>query len=157
MAASAYHIIPTEIKKYILIQNWIFRYTCCINNTHWQIIGIIIFWCNHYIVILDTLVGSFSDVLFLLLAVILSGLDEKPKRKKKYIKEFVRKASLFWLRTLLSISLFVAFFIYSLTLSKWCTCWMAPIKIHNIAMVGILSNEIMNERLKIWKSLAIRY
>ena len=157
MAASAYHIIPTEIKKYILIQNWIFRYTCCINNTHWQIIGIIIFWCKHYLVILDTLVGSFSDVLFLLLAVILSGLDEKPKRKKKYIKEFVRKASLFWLRTLLSISLFVAFFIYSLTLPKWCTCWMAPIMIHNIAMVGILSNEIMNERLKIWKSLAIRY
>ena len=157
MAASAYHIIPTEIKKYFLIQNWIFRYTCCINNTHWQIIGIIIFWCKHYIVILDTLVGSFSDVLFLLLAVILSGLDEKPKRKKKYIKEFVRKASLFWLRTLLSISLFVAFFIYSLTLPKWCTCWMASIKIHNIAMVGILSNEIMNERLKIWKSLAIRY
>ena len=53
----------------------------CINNPHWQSSGIIIFLCKYYIVISDTLVGSFLDVLFLLLAVILSELHEKPRRK----------------------------------------------------------------------------
>ena len=37
--------------------------------------------CKYYIVISDTLVGSFLDVLFLLLAVILSELHVKPIRK----------------------------------------------------------------------------
>ena len=40
-------------------------------------------------------------------------------------------------------------------LPKWRTCWMAPIKTHNIATYGISCNEIMSERSKIWKSLAI--
>ena len=53
----------------------------CINNPHWQSSGIIIFLCKYYIVISDTLVGSFLDMLFLLLAVILSELHEKPRRK----------------------------------------------------------------------------
>ena len=34
--------------------------------------------CKYYIVISDTLVGSFLDVFFLLLAVILLGLLEEP-------------------------------------------------------------------------------
>ena len=34
-------------------------------------------------VISDTLVGSFLDVLFLLLTVVLSELHEKPKRKDR--------------------------------------------------------------------------
>ena len=37
--------------------------------------------CKYYIVIYDTLVGSFLNVLFLLLAVILSELHVKPRRK----------------------------------------------------------------------------
>ena len=52
---------------------------------------------KYSIVISDKLVGSFLDVLFLLLAVILSQLYEKPRRerlssRKKYIKEFVRNS-----------------------------------------------------------------
>ena len=52
---------------------------------------------KYSIVISDKLVGSFLDVLFLLLAVILSELYEKPRRKrlssrKKYRKEFVRNS-----------------------------------------------------------------
>ena len=39
------------------------------------------------LVIADTLVGSFLDVLFLLLAVILSGLHEKPRRNKDWVTE----------------------------------------------------------------------
>ena len=70
---------------------------------------------------------------------------------KKYIDDFVWGTSLFWLHVLLSMSFFVAFFIYSLPLLKWRTCWMAPTKIYNIAMGGILCDNIMSERSKIWK------
>ena len=54
--------------------------------------------------------------------------------RKKYIEEFVWWASLFWLYALLSMSIFVAFLMYSFPLPKLRTCLMAPIKIHNIAM-----------------------
>ena len=57
----------------------------CINNP--QSSGIIIFLCIYYIVILDTLGGSFLDVFFLLLAVILSELHEKPRSNKDSVTE----------------------------------------------------------------------
>ena len=87
MAAAAYHVESKEVKNHILIHNWIFRHTCCINNPHWQISGIIIFLCKHYIVTSDTMVASFLDVLFLLLAVILSWLHEKSRRNKDWVTE----------------------------------------------------------------------
>ena len=40
-----------------------------------------IFFCKYDVVISDILVGSFLDVLFFLLAVILSELREKPRTK----------------------------------------------------------------------------
>ena len=61
MAASAYHVISKEVKNRILIHNWIFRHSCCINNPHWQISGIIIFLRKCYIVTSDTLACSFLD------------------------------------------------------------------------------------------------
>ena len=73
MAASVYLVISKEVKNHIMIHNWIFRHTCCLNNPHWKISGIIIFLCKHYILISDTLV---VDGLFLLLSVILSGIYE---------------------------------------------------------------------------------
>ena len=85
MAASAYHVTSKEVKNHIMIHNWIFRHTCCINKPHWQISGIIIFLCKHYIVTSDTLVCSFLDVLFLLLNVILSGLHEKSRSNKDWV------------------------------------------------------------------------
>ena len=63
----------------------------CINNPHWQSIGIIIFLCKYYIVISDTLTDSFLDVFFLLLAVILSELQEKPRRKVCVTKKITQK------------------------------------------------------------------
>ena len=53
----------------------------CINNSDWQSSGIIIFMWKYDIVISDTLVDSFLDVFFLLLAVILLELHKKPRRK----------------------------------------------------------------------------
>ena len=47
--------------------------------------------CKYYIVISDALVGSFLDVLFLLLAVILSELHVKPRRKDIVSEKIYRK------------------------------------------------------------------
>ena len=94
MAASAYHVISKEIKNHNLRQ-LNFRYSCCINSSQRQGSGIIISLRKSCIVISDTLLNSFLDVLFSLFAVILSGLHEKPRRRKdwvtekKYIEEFV--------------------------------------------------------------------
>ena len=46
--------------------NWILRHAFCVNNSHLESGGIIIFLYNYFIVILDKLVGTFLDVLFLL-------------------------------------------------------------------------------------------
>ena len=51
-----------------------------------------IFLSKYFLVLSDTQVGSFLDLLFLLLAVILPELHEKPREKdyrKKYMEEFV--------------------------------------------------------------------
>ena len=53
----------------------------CINNPHGQRSGIIILLSKCYMVISDKLVGSFLDVLFFLLPVILSELYDKLRRK----------------------------------------------------------------------------
>ena len=122
----------------------------CINNPHWQSSAIIILLCKYYIVISDTLEVSFLDVRSLLLGVTLSELHEKPRRNKELQKKAHRRicsrTSFFWLHDLLSISFVVAFFVYSLPFHIWCTvptCWMAPMKIHNIVTDGILCDDIM--------------
>ena len=40
---------------------------------------------------------------------------------------------------------FIAFFVYSLLLSKWLTSWIVPINIHNILIESILYDDIMSE------------
>ena len=62
--------------------------------------------------------------------------EGKIRLQKKYIEEFVPETSLFWLHALLSMLFFAAFFVY------------------NIAMDGILCDDIMRERFQIWKSFA---
>ena len=127
----------------------------CINNPLWQSSEIIIFLCEYYLVIWDTL-RTFLAVLFLLLAVILSELYEKPRSnrnwvtEKKNIEEFVWGTSLFWEHALLAMSFFAAFFLCFL-LPKWHTYWMVPIKVHNIAV----DSYCFCAMPKIWKSLAI--
>ena len=96
----------------------------CINNPHWQSSGIIIFLWKYDAVISNTLVGSFLDVRFLLLAVILiiraswKTKNERLSNRKNFTAEFVWGTCLFWLHILLSMSFFVAFFTYSLPLPK---------------------------------------
>ena len=87
IAASAHHFILKEVENQIFRHKWNFKHTCVLNNPHWQSTGIVIFFCKYYIVISDTLVGCFLDVLFLLLTVILLELYEKPGRNKDWVKE----------------------------------------------------------------------
>ena len=87
MAASAYHVMSRDVENCIFRHNWIFRHTCMYKlptlTTQWN--------CNNFLQIfyslLDTLRGSFMDVLFLLLAITLSELYEKPKRNKDSVTE----------------------------------------------------------------------
>ena len=159
MAASSYHVISKEIEIRSLGTIEFIDTHVCINNPHWLTSGITIFLCKYEVVISDTLVVSFLDVLFLLVAVILSEFMRNQKERLSYRKKSIEKSvwrtSRFRLHALLSVSFFVTFFVYCLSLPKWRTCWMDPTKIHNIAMAGILCDETMSERSKIWQSLAI--
>ena len=83
MAASAYHVISKEVENHIFRPNLIFRHTCMYKQpTLRKYTGILIFLCKYYIDISETLVGSFLELLFLLLAAVLSELHEKPRRNK---------------------------------------------------------------------------
>ena len=81
MVVSVYHVISKEVENPSLDANEFLDLHICINNPHWQSSGIIVFLCKYYIVISNTLTGSFLDVFFMLLAVILSELHEKPQTK----------------------------------------------------------------------------
>ena len=156
MAASSHQVILKEKIKSLDTTEFLDTHVW-IDNPHWQNSRIIIFLYKYDIVILDKLVGSFLDVLFFLLTVILSELHEKPRLScgKKNIEEIMWGALLFWLHSFLSMSFSVAFFVFSIPLPTWCVCWMAAKKIRNIAMLGILCDDTMSERLKIWQALAI--
>ena len=121
-----------------------------INKPYWQSSEIIIFFCKYYIVVSDTLAGSFLGVLCLLLAGILSEFHEKPRRKdcitkKKCIEELAWGISLFWLHVLLSVSF--CYFLCLLSPPSLVTyLWNSPYKVYSIAMDDILCDDIISER-----------
>ena len=150
MAASEYHAMSKEVENHIFRHNWIFRLKCMLNNQHCQSSGITRFLCKYYVAISDKLRDSFLEVLFLLLAVILSELHEKPWSKTDLVTEKrtytnVWGTSLFELHALLSMS-FMAFLVYSLPLPKWRTRWMAPIKIIFLPVVFCVMISWVNGR-----------
>ena len=75
-----YHLISTEV------ENHIFEHY----SPHWQSSGMLIFLCKYYMFISDALVYTFLDALLMLLAVILSDLYEKPRRKNWVTKKHRR-------------------------------------------------------------------
>ena len=70
------------------------------------------------------------------------------QKKIRYIDEFVWGTSFFRLHSPLSVSFVVTFFIFCLFLLEWRISWMGHIKMCNIAMGGILCDDIMRERSK---------
>ena len=84
---SVYHVVSKEVENRIFRHNWIFRHKLNF-SIHWESSRIIIFSCKFYIVTSDTLGrDSFLDVFFLLRAVILSELHEKPRSNKDSVAE----------------------------------------------------------------------
>ena len=85
MTASTYRVISKEEENHIFSHNWIFRDTCIYMQPtltkKWNYIFVQILCSYFQLFISDTLVGYFLDVLFLLLAVILSEFHKKPRRK----------------------------------------------------------------------------
>ena len=143
-AASSYRVMSKQVENGIFRHKWIYRHTCMRKQPHWQSSGIIIFLCKYYIIISNTLGGSLFDVLFLFLPVVLSEFHKKPRRNKEWVtekstwKNFCEGHHFLRLHASLSVPFFVTLFVYSLPFPKWHNCWMAPIKIHNNAMGGIL-------------------
>ena len=115
MVASAHHVISKEVEH-------IWRYTEPTLTMKWYyniFVQILYSWFRF------TPVGSFLDMLSLLLTVILSELHEKPRRNKYWITEKSTLKNLcegitFLLHSLLSMSFVVAFFVYFLPFPKWC-------------------------------------
>ena len=152
MAASSYQVISKEVENHIFRYNWVFRRICIYKQptlTKWWNYNIFLqIWYSYL---------KYTGWLFLECALLLAhcniirvSWETKKERltcRKKYIGEFAWRTSLFGLHAFLSFS--VAFFVFSFPFSNWSTCWMAPIKIHNIAMVGILHDDTMSEWSKI--------
>ena len=115
--ASAYHVISEELVNQIFRYNWFLDTHASMNNPHWKSSRIFILLCKYYIVISDTLAGFFLDGRFLLVAVILSDLHEKPRRKKAWVTEKVnRQICVRNITFLTARTLFYAFFCYFLPL-----------------------------------------
>ena len=144
--------LPTSLTTIEVLDAYVF-----INRLRWQSSGILIFFGNYYIVISDTLVYSFLDVLFLLLAVIRASWETKKERfsyRKKYIEEFVWRILLFWQHALLSMSVCCFLCLFPPTFQEPCSR-NGPYKDIYIAMCGILCDDIMRKQSKIGKSPAI--
>ena len=125
MAASAYHVISTEVENHISKTIEFLDTSAFINNPHWQSSGILIFLCKYYIDISDILVGSFLDVLSLLLALILSKRHEKPRRKD-WVTEKSTEKNLCEGYHFFDYRFSFLFLSFSTPpLPKWCTCGMA--------------------------------
>ena len=142
MAASAYHVTSKKIESQIFRHNWIFRHTCVYKQTTLTKWWNIIFLFQSYIVISYTMVYFFLDVLFFLLAVILSEFYEEARRKKDWLGKSSTKKNLCEGRHMFdgtsSPRCHLLLLPSSTLLPKWRTCWMTPMKIHNILMSVIL-------------------
>ena len=77
MAFSGYHLISKEIENPSLDTIEFLDTHGYIKKAHWQSSCIIVFVCKYYVAISNTL----TCIFFLLLAVILSEILEKPERK----------------------------------------------------------------------------
>ena len=155
MAASAYHVISTEVENHIFKPIEFFDTSAFINNQHWQRSGILIFLCNYCIVISETLVGFLGCALFVAPCNTIRTSWETNKEilsyRQTYIEEFALGISLFWMHALLSMS-FCCFLRLLPPFSQVMPLQNDPYKDTHIAMGGILCDDI-SKRSKIWKSL----
>ena len=81
---------------------------------------------------------------------------ERLSFRKKNIKEFVWGISFFYC-TSFFLSFFCCLCLLFFAFLNWRNSQIATVKKDSTAMGGILSDDIMSERLKIWKSSAIYF
>ena len=131
MAAWTYHVTSKEVENHIFKHDWLITHLCMHKQLtftkQWK------YFCANisYIVTSDTLLASFWDVFFLTLALTFSEFHVNPRRKDSVPEKRYRicvSDETFWLHALLSMSFFVAVFVYSLPLPKWraysmAVCW----------------------------------
>ena len=130
MAASAYHVISTEVENHIFKPIDFLNTSAFINNQHWQSSGILIFLCKYCIVISDTLVGSYQDIM--------RNQERKTDLQKKVhrricVREITFLTALHFF-SCLCLFAFCCFFRLFL-LPMWRPCGMTPIKIHALLWV----------------------
>ena len=159
MTASVSQVISTKVENHIFKHNCILDTCVLINNPHWQSIVISVFLRKYYIVISDTLEGAFLGVFFLLLAVILSELREKPKRKdwvtEKCTQKNLCEGYHFFLLYVLLLMCFYCFLRVLPSLSQVTYLHNDLYKDIYFAMGGGLFDDIMGKQSKIWKSPTI--
>ena len=127
MAASAYHVRSKEVENHIFKHKWIFRQLFMYKQP-----TLTKQWNNNVFVQILYSYFRCTGRLFLGCALFVARCN-------------INRASCeitFWLHALLTKSFFVAFFFYSLPFPKWHNCWMAPIRVHNIAMGGIRCDDV---------------
>ena len=149
MATSPYHVISKEVKNRIFRQNWISRHTCMYRQltlTELESYNIFVqIWCS-----LFRYTGKlfFGCALFVAHSNIIRAswetTTERLRCRKMHSRICVRNITFLTARP----PFYFNFLLLSLST-------LSPVKIYNIAMAGILHDDTMSERLKIWQFLAI--
>ena len=155
MAASVYHVISTEVENHIFQSIEFLDTSAFINNQHWPSSEILMFLCKYCTVISETLVGSRCALFVARLNTIRTSWETKKERSsynKTYIEEFMLGISLFWLHALLSMS-FYCFLRLLPPSSQVMSLRNDAYKDTYIAMGGILCDDIISKRSKLWKSI----
>ena len=157
MAALSYHVISKEVVKQIFKRNLIFRHSCIYRQPtltkSWNF--------NIFVQILYSYF-RYTGRLFLGYALFVARCNtirtswetkkERLSYRKKCIEEFVWGISLFWPHALLSMS-FCCFLRLLPSPSQVIHLWNGCYKDTYIAMSGILCDNIMSKRSKMWKSI----
>ena len=157
MAASAYHVLSTEVENYIFKTIEFLDTSAFINNPHWQSSGILMFLCKNlcsYFRYTGRLFFGYAPFVPHCNTIRISWETKKERLsyRKTCIEEFVWGISLFWLHAFLSMSFY--WFLRLLPPSSQ----VMPLrndayKDTYIAMGGILCDDIISKRSKIWKSI----
>ena len=147
MAASAYLVISTEVENHIFKPIDFLDTSAFINNQHWQSGGILIFLCKYCIVISDTLVGSYQDIM------------RNQERKIDLQKKVHRRICVREITFLTALHFFSCLsFCFLLLFSSIPPSHVTPLRNDTykntcIAMGGILCDDIISKWSKTWKSI----
>ena len=143
MAPSSYHVMSNKIENYLFKHSIIFRHTY---KPHWQSCEIMIFFCKYDIFIWYFWYDIFLKYLFqiywqapscsLQYQSFMRNQERKIGLQKKVHRRICAKDITFLTASPPLFYVISCCFLRFLSpVSKWRTCWMAPIKIHDNAVI----------------------